>query len=671
MCHDFPRRYTPANGTYDLVLLATNCKKFTPFFRRAATAINPRRRSDSSTLLRVITAVVVIAALRLGAELVIPLTLAVLLSFLLAYPVSWLERLKLGRVLPVVIVLVFALSAAGGMIWIGAQQLAEIVSRLPSYQENIHNKLEKVRNPAGSGFARAAQSISQIQTELSPSNAAVKKDQNAAPAARAMGAQKQPSVAAPVPVEVVKDKPNILDSLGLISGSVARFFGAVLAVTILTLFLLLRRGDLRNRLFRLFGPGRLNVMTTAMDDAATRVSRYLLTQSMVNGTFGFLLGLGLLFIGVPYAAFWGVIAAFLRFIPYVGTLTAGLCPFVLSLAVFDDWKRPLLTLALFAGVELTMSGIVEPWLYATRTGISSLAVLLSAAFWTMLWGPIGLVVSTPLTVLLFVLGRYIPQLEFLNILLGDEPVLPPHAWYYQRLLAMDEDEARKVAEEYVKEKPLIELYDSVFIPALGLAEQDRQDNQLDEERVKLIYDTTRELIEEMGEDAAAQQQLREDSPVASPQLSILCVPARDEADELVALMLAQILRQTGHAAEVIDIGFLEEMLAKVTQAQPNAMCISALPPFAIAHARSLCRRARQGCPGIKTVVGLWGSKADPKTLQQRLGQGCSEYVVHTLAETRLQLRLFLEQPQSATLEAPENEAEATVEPHEAQPVEPA
>ncbi len=484
-----------------------------------------------------------------------------------------------------------------------------------------------------------------------------------------MPAQKQPSIAAPVPVEVVKDKPNVLDSLGLISGSVVRFFGTALAVVILTLFLLLRRSDLRNRVFRLFGPARLTLMTAAMDDAAARVSRYLLTQSMVNGAFGLLLGLGLFFIGVPYALFWGVIAAFLRFIPYVGTLTAGLCPFVLSLAVFNDWKRPLLSLALFAAVELTTSGVVEPWLYATRTGISSLAVLLSAAFWTMLWGPIGLVVSTPLTVLLFVLGRYIPQLEFLNILLGDEPVLPPHACYYQRLLAMDEDEARTVAEEYAKEKPLIELYDSMFIPALALAEQDRHEAQIDDERRKMIYDTTRELVEELGEDAAAQQQLQDGIPVPPQRLSILCVPAGDEADELVALMLAQVLRQSGHAAEAIATGLVEEMLAKVTQVQPNAMCISALPPFAIAHARSLCRKARQGCPGIKTVVGLWGSKVEPKTLQQRLGEGCSGYVVHTLAEARLQLQLFMETPQSAAVEEPENEVEAALPRREPQAVE--
>ncbi len=593
-----------------------------------------------------ITAVAVIAGLSLGKEIVIPLTLAVLLSFLLTYPATLLERLKLGRVLSVVIVMMVALAAAGAMIWVGTQQLADIVIRLPQYQENIQHKLGSIRNPAGSGLAKAVESIEEITTDLSPSVATVKKQQKAG-AGKPRAGSNEPSVPAPVPVQVIKDKPGIFDSLGLISSSVANLFATGMAVVILTAFMLVGRSDLRNRLFRLFGPGRLNVMTTAMDDAATRVSRYLLTQSLVNGAFGLLLGLGLLAIGVPYAAFWGFSAAMLRFIPYVGTLTAGLCPFILSLAVFEGWMKPLLSLALFAAVELTMSVVVEPWLYATRTGISSLAILLSAAFWTMLWGPIGLVVSTPLTVLLFVLGRYVPQLEFLYIVLGDEPVLSPQACYYQRLLALDEDEARDVAEEYLKDKTRIELYDAVIIPALALAEQDRHENQLDEERQKFIYETTRELIDELDDGAAPEA---EQGAPALPSLEIVCIPARDEADELVGSMLAQVLRQAGCAAEAIEIGFVEEMLAKVEKRQPEVVFISALPPFAISHARSLCRRARQRCPGVKTVVGLWGSTADPVTVQQRLGTNCSTYVVHTLAEARLQLRLLGEPGQAATAE---------------------
>ena len=625
--------------------------------------MNPKRRNDSSLLLRVITAVAIIAALRLGQDVVIPLTLAVLLSFLLAYPASWLERLRLGRVLSAMIVLLVAFSAAGGMIWVGAQQLADIVIRLPEYQSNIENRLQKLRSPAGSELAKAVDTLNQIEADLSPSNAAAKQaERSARSTVNRRGNARGPST--PVPVQVVKEKPGMLDSLGLIGGSVLRFVGTAAAVVILTLFILLKRGDLRNRLFRLFGQGRISVMTAALDDATQRVSRYLLTQSLVNGTFGLCLGTGLWLIGVPYAAFWGVIGAALRFIPYVGTLTAGLCPFLLALAVFDGWKKPLLTVGLFAGVEFATSGVVEPWLYATRTGISSLAILLSAAFWTMLWGPIGLVLSTPLTVLLFVLGRYVPQLEFLYILLGDEPVLSPEACYYQRLLAMNEDEARVVVEEYLKEKTPLDLYDAVLIPALSLAEQDRRENQLDPERQKLIYDTTRELIEEIGEQAIAEGAESKFVVPGADEISILCVPARSEADELVAMMLTQILGEAGFRVEAIESGLIEEMLAKVVQAKPTVVIISALPPFAINSARSLCRRVRQRCPGAKVMAGLWGSAATSETVRQRLGRGCSEYVVHTVEEARLQLRLFTEPEKIAADDATFVPAEETVETNE-------
>ena len=224
---------------------------------------------------------------------------------------------------------------------------------------------------------------------------------------------------------------------------------------IFALFMLMQRGDTRNGFFQLIGTGHLNVMTAALDDAARGVSRYMLTQAIINGTFGLLLGLGLYWIGVPNAPFWGVLGAILRFIPYVGTLTAGICPMLLALAVFDGWTKPLLTLGLFAGIELTMSAAIEPWLYGAHTGLSSLAILVSAAFWTLLWGPIGLVLSTPLTVCLLVLGRYAPPLKFLGVLLGDKVLLPPEACFYQRLLAMDEDEAREIAEGYLKEKRLV------------------------------------------------------------------------------------------------------------------------------------------------------------------------------------------------------------------------
>jgi predicted PurR-regulated permease PerM len=402
----------------------------------------------------------------------------------------------------VLLVLTIAFSTAGGMLWVGAVQLSGIVSELPQYQENIRKKIEAIRNPAGSGLAKAVASLKQITTELAPGSPAAEKQKTVSQQRpdRKRATYGPPHPATPLPVEVVPPKTTTLQSLGLVSTSLVRFLGGVGAVIVLTLFMLINRGDLRNRLVRLLGRGRLVAVTTALDDAAERVSNYLLTQTLVNGTFGILFGLGLYFIGVPYAPFWGVFAANLRFLPYVGTLVAGACPLFLALAVFEGWTKPLFTLGLFASIEGITSSLVEPWLYGTRTGISSLAILVSAAFWTLLWGPIALVLSTPLTVCLTVLGRHVPQLEFLYVLLGDEPVLSPEAHYYQRLLALDEDEPSEIVETYLKEKSLEELYDSVLIPALSLAEQDRHQDRLDQERETFIYQSTRELIQEMGAD---------------------------------------------------------------------------------------------------------------------------------------------------------------------------
>ncbi len=596
--------------------------------------------SELSSLVPLITMTVVIAALYFGREILIPFALALLISFVLTTPVAWLERAKLGRVPSVLLALVLTFSVAGGILWLGTTQLADLVSKLPHYQHNIQKKIEALRNPAGSGLAKAADSVKQIRDQLSRSSAVVENRKPVSPdQKRGKALSSGPPERAPVSVEVVKNPPGIVESLGLVGTSLARFLGVVGAVMIFSLFILVHRSDLRNRLFRLFGTGHLNVMTTALDDAASRVSRYLLTQSIINGTFGLLLGLGLHWIGLPNALFWGVLGAILRFIPYVGTLIAGLCPVVLALAIFEGWAKPLLTFGLFAALELTISTAIEPWLYGARTGVSSLAILVSAAFWTLLWGPIGLVLSTPLTVCLVVLGRYVAPLEFLGVLLGDEAALTPDAGYYQRLLAMDEDEAQDIARAYLKEKTLGELYDLVLIPALSLAEQDRHQNALDEQREEFIYRSTKELIEDLAEEvppASPGGQL-EDSQASQPP--VLVMPARDKADELVGRMLAHLL-QSGYRIAAIPIGTVEEMFKAVEQNHPGVLFVSALPPFAMSQARSLCRRARRRFPDLKIIVGFWGSGADISKLQERLGSSCFDSVITNVRQAESQLRMF-------------------------------
>lgn len=599
-----------------------------------------KRGSETWPLLPLITIAAVIATLYLGQDLVIPFVLALLISFLLTRPVTWLEKLKLGRVLSVLIVIAIAFTIACAVLWVIASQLSSIVGELPRYQQNIGRKIEAIRNPAGTGLSKVVASLQQITTELSSSSSAAEKQKTVSrqrPTAKR--SVHQPESAIPVPVEVVPHQTGTLESVGVVSTSLARFLGGVTAVLILVLFMLINRGDLRNRLVRLLGQGHLVAVTSALDDAAERVSRYLLTQSLVNGTFGTLLGLGLYWIGVPYAPFWGVLGALLRFIPYIGTLVAGACPLLLALAVFEGWSKPLYTLGLFASIEGVTSCLVEPWLYSTRTGISSLAILVSAAFWTLLWGPIGLVLSTPLTVCLAVLGRHAPQLEFLNILLGDEPVLSPDARYYQRLLAMDEDEATEIVDECLKEKSLAEVYDSVLIPALSLSERDRHNDRLDEERETFVYQSMKELIQELGERPRTSSITAPEFPSSLP-LSICCLPARDRADELVGLMLVQLLQGAGYDAKAISLGPADDMLDHLTEAEPNVLCVSALPPFAVTHARSICRRARQRLPDLKIAVGLWNSGPELEKLKQRLGPDCSDWVMTTLAQAEAQIRVF-------------------------------
>lgn len=580
----------------------------------------PTRRSDSTYLLRVISGIAIVAGLYFGKDLLVPFALALLLSFLLSTPVNWLQRVGLNKVVAVSLVLTAAIAIALTFAWLGSEQLTGIVSSLPQYRANMVRKLERIRNPAGSRVADLFKSIDTMKSVA---------ETPAVPS----GQQQQ----TPVPVHVV-DGAASFPFIGPLGSWALSLFVAGFAAVVLTLFLLLNREHLRNRVLRLTGQGRLLAMTTALDDATQRVSRYLLTQSLVNSVFGTLWGLSLYAIGVPYAAFWGVAGAMLRFIPYAGTFIAGACPVILASIALTGWRRPLIAFAAYCALEGTISSVIEPWLYATRTGISSLAILLSAAFWTMLWGPIGLILSTPLTVCLAVIGRHIPALEFLYVMLGDEPVLAEDVRFYQRLLAQDEDEATQVLEQSLKELSLTEVYDNVVIPALGLAEQDRHAGNLEPGRAEYIINTTRELIEEMGDTAP--------HPEAKHSAAIACVPARDDADAAVNLMLLQTLRAQGF--EAFELAPNETLGSRTV----DLVIVSALPPLALMPARSLCRKFRKTHPKLKIVLAIWTSETQSDDIHKRLNTTCIDSVAVSLAESVLRVQEAL---QMAPLEAVQTE----------------
>lgn len=612
---------------------------------------NSTTSSKSTTFLAVALAV---AILYFGRQIFIPLALALVFSFLLTPLVGLLERCRLGRIPAVLVVLGVCFALAGGVGWEVAGQLVEITANIRDYKANLQDKIQSLHASKDGALVQATTTVRELSKELTAASAG----------SSATNESKSPMRSSrPIPVQVTAPPSNLLQDLRVLLGPLAGPLQTGAIVIIFTAFMLIKREDLRNRLIRLGGQGQLSVMTQALDDATRRLSRYLLLQFLVNAAYGLLFGVGLYFIGVPHALLWGVLGSLLRFVPYIGTLVATAFPLAISLAVFPGWRHAVLTFGLFLVLELIISNIIEPWLYGTHTGISALAILVAAVFWTMLWGPVGLILSTPLTVCLMLVGRYVSQLSFLEVLLGDEPVLRPEELFYQRLLASDLDEARNLAEAHVREKPLDNLYETVLIPALRLAEQDRHMGIVDDRTSEFIYQSTRELIEDLGdrfaaqdavdhntgqnggspaEDAGGRAQDRSeviDSQLAKP--AVVCLPARDEADELVGMMLAQLLERTGNDATFLPIGTVDDMLEKVSRGGFRVTCISALPPFAVGQARSLCRRLRKKMPGLSIVVGLWNFTGGVPKAQERVGSGCTDAVATSLPEALLQIRRLL------------------------------
>jgi predicted PurR-regulated permease PerM len=547
-----------------------------------------------------------------------------------------LERCRLGRVPAVVLVLAVCFLAMGAVGWLVTGQLMQISDQLPNYTENIHKKIQLVRGPAGGGFRNVTATVKDVSRELSKPAA----EPLAIPATQPVGAPAPaPTVVArPMAVEVAEPPSDVLQDLRTLLGPLVGPLKTGGLVLVFVFFMLVRREDLRNRLIRLVGQGQLTATTDALDDAGARLGRYLLLQFLVNTAYGALFALGLHAIGVPQALLWGLLSGLLRFVPYVGTLTGAAFPMVLAAAVFPGWSEVLWTFALFLSIELSLTNVIEPWLYGSHTGISSLAILVAAVFWGLLWGPVGLLLSTPLTVCLVVLGRYVPPLKFLEVVLGDEPVLAPEAQFYQRLLAKDQEEARDVAEAYLKDQPLGIFYDAVLIPALALAERDRHMDDLDEARRAFLCQSTKELIEELGERPNTDTTMNH----FPSDVRILCLPARDEADEIVGMTLVQLLQRAGFEALSLPIGAVTEMLDQVAQQAAQIVCVSALPPLALGHARSLCRRLRLRFPELKVILGVWHFEGGAAIVRERVGPELAEAVGTTLAEVMVHVRRLVD-----------------------------
>jgi predicted PurR-regulated permease PerM len=618
------------------------------------TEIQPPGVPGLSGLLTLAVGVVVLAALYVGREVFLPVVLAILLAFVLAPFVDVMRRWHMGRVPAVIIAVLVTLGiivSLGGLIGF---QVAGLASDIPRYQTTIEQKIGSLREGTlgklpgmlkdfGRRFDRAvAEQPPQAEAPSSPN-----------------ATEPPPEEPGPLPVEVHEPDPTPAQVARNVLMPLVEPLATMGIVFVVLIFILMQREDLRDRMIRLFGSSDLHRTTAAMDDAARRLSRYFLTQLALNASFGLVAGLGLWAIGVPSPALWGVFAALMRFVPYIGSVLAAAPPLLLAAAVDPGWSMALMTFALFAIGEPIMGHVVEPIVYGQSTGLSPFAVVISAIFWTWIWGPVGLLIATPLTLCLVVLGRHVERLEFLDVLLGDRPALTPSENLYQRMLAGDPDEALDSAEVLLKERSLTSYYDEVALKGLQLAANDATRGVLTHRQLDQVRDVIRALVQDLGghDDVEPEPQDTEDEPVASPQSekpaikepaivgemphedrisdawradgAVMCIAGRGPLDEAASEMLAQLLSKHGLSSRLVPHEAVSRSaIYNLDMSGVQMVCISYLEISGTpAHLRYLLRRLRKKAPQAPILVGLWPAEdAVLKSEAMRATLGADYYV---------------------------------------------
>ncbi len=629
----------------------------------------PAAVSPRSSFYLLCSLVLIAAILFWAQKVLIPVALAMLLAFVLTPAVSALQKRRLGRVSSVLLVTFLTFTLLGFTGWVISQQLTGLARNLPLYQPSIVGKLTSLRGATEGGLVSQLRAMVDeisrqlINPEEKPADEKTNKEEKTEPGGQRSGTPggEAPGVTPERPLYVSTASSGWSRALQL-AGPAGETLVNIFLVVVLTVFMLIQRENLRNRVVRLIGHGQIVVTTRAIDEASRRISRYLLSLVYVNATFGLLLSLGLFLLGLyadepgrpalrTTAVLWGFLAFSLRFIPYVGTWVAAGLLFVYTMATLPGWTLPLVVLGFFVLLEVLTANVVEPLLFGHSTGISPLALLLAAAFWTWLWGPIGLLLSTPLTVVLVVIGRYVPQLEFFEVLLGAEPVLTDEVKFYQRLVARDQDEASDLVDEYLQDHDVEALCSEMLLPAVIRAKRDHTRGDLEGEDLQFVYRATREILDEV---ASAAPPAVEVKPVI-----LLGCPARDEGDELALHLFAALLQPLGHPVEVLSPAMLtSEVLERASRECPPVVCVAALAPGGLAQARYLCKRLRGQCPRAHIVVGRWGDSENSERLQRRLKAAGADFVAVTLAESRAQVVPLLQVAAVATpapAKAPEGE----------------
>lgn len=588
-----------------------------------------RITSGSAYLQVLLSLVLTVGILYLAKTVIVPLALAILLTFVLTPIVSAIQRRGLGRVPAVAVTVLLTFLLLGAVAWGVGMQLNKLARELPEKKDKIQKKIADLRGSGDGVFGKLFQMFQELGEDQKKADAA----------AGETSADEKPIVVARL------EEPSTVERLAHSAAPVLEPLATAGLVIILVVFMLIKREDLRNRLIGLLGHGQLTGTTQVLVDTAQRLSSFLLNQLLVNVGFGIIFGLGLFVIGVPYAFLWGFLTAVLRFIPYIGTWAAVAFPLILSFAVSDGWGQLIALVVFFAILDVATANVVEPLLFGQSTGVTPIALLIAAAFWTWIWGPVGLILSTPLTVCLVVLGQYVPRLKFFALLLGDKAALEPHASYYQRLLAKDQDEARQVAADYARTKGKDNVYDNVLLSALVLARRDRKKAGLTAEDEGFVFQATKAALAQLeGEPETAATDGQAATPATTttvenePAPFILGYPAHHESEELTLHMLALLLKTSGCRVESLSTRALPaDIEARVEQEKPALVFIAVLPPGGLVQANYLCKRLRKRFAGLPIVVGYWGTTRNFDRLLTRLRSAGATYVTTSLLQSRSQI----------------------------------
>ena len=606
-----------------------------------------------SVALSLVIAAVVVSFLYFGRGILVPLVLASLLSFVLWPVIQLLRKAKAGRVLSV---LVAVLLSIAGLVCLGtvmAVQVAELAGELPRYEANLRDKVRALKGASmpSRAMEKAADTIHGLQDELKKGDSTVG-DAPANPQIdpmRRTPASSAGNSANPVIVELHEQAPSVLQTYQNIIKPILAPMTTMALVILFLIFILMQREDLRDRLLRLAGSGDLQRSTMAMNDAGERLSRLFLIQLALNSSFGVVIGIGLWIIGVPNPVLWGILAALMRFVPYIGSVVAAVFPIALAAAVDPSWTMVLATAAMFLVAELLAGQVLEPMLYGQNTGLSPVAVVVSALFWTLLWGPVGLLLATPLTVCLVVLGKHVPALEFLAVVLGDEPALAPEQRLYQRLLAADAGEASALAEEELKSPGLTHYYDAIAMKALMLAHLDAARGRLpgdaQNELLSTVLDVTSDLADYSLQSAPPDSGALEvaTAPASSmpvdltlnqspPSVPVVCVPVRSALDEAAAHLMCQLLTKHGVNAEVMGRTATLQLSKDWRPAAGTVVCLSYFGTDNPFNVRFLIRRLKRLSADTKIVSGFWMLGDDPAKIQVWQESSGADFATASLAQ---------------------------------------